>query len=290
MAKTQTRSWDPAEHLETKEDMAAYLSVALEEGDLSLVMATFGDIARAQRMAVVAKETGLGRESLYKSLSANGNPKFATVLKLVRALGLQLQASALGVMANQPTDKLRFRNRRHGRLMDIVRPFESQPSSRHIRDAMGAIERLRDEGRQFWQADSDELARWREGCTELWVFLNTLSKRRDIDKQPLESALREFVQAFEHTAYRMTQMLHGLREQAESGPQEVDRVFRWAELVFRLSTYGLVSYWIDDKTEEKTVGNIVDLATGERSEETVVTKEMHIPRKYRSSARLGRDG
>ena len=273
MAKTQTRSWDPAEHLETKEDMAAYLSVALEEGDLSLVMATFGDIARAQRMAVVAKETGLGRESLYKSLSANGNPKFATVLKLVRALGLQLQASALGVMANQPKDKPRFRNRRYGRLMDVVRPFESQPSSRHVRDAMSAIERLRDEGRQFWQADSDELARWREGCTELWVFLNTLGQRRDTDKQPLETALREFVQAFEHTTYRMTQMLHGLRGHGENDSPEVDSVFRWAELVYRLSTYGLVSYWAGDKTEE-----------------TVVTKDMRIPRKYRSSARLGRHG
>ena len=94
MAKTQTRPWDPAEHLETEEDMAAYLNVALEEGDLALIMATLGDIARARRMAVVAQETGLGRESLYKSLSANGNPEFATVLKVVRALGLRLQAAA----------------------------------------------------------------------------------------------------------------------------------------------------------------------------------------------------
>ena len=93
MAKTQTRPWDPAEHLDTEEDMAAYLNVALEDGDLSLIMATLGDIARAQRMAVVAQGSGLGRESLYKSLSANGNPEFATVLKVVRALGLRLQAA-----------------------------------------------------------------------------------------------------------------------------------------------------------------------------------------------------
>ena len=94
MGKTQTMPWDPAEHLETEEDMAAYLNVALEEGDLSLIMATLGDIARARRMAIVAEETGLGRESLYKSLSPDGNPQFATVLKVVRALGLQLHASA----------------------------------------------------------------------------------------------------------------------------------------------------------------------------------------------------
>ncbi len=94
MARTQTRPWDPAEHLETEEDMAAYLNVALEEGDLSLIMAALGDIARAQRMAIVAQETGLSRESLYKSLSPNGNPEFATVLKVVRSLGLRLRVTA----------------------------------------------------------------------------------------------------------------------------------------------------------------------------------------------------
>ena len=95
MEKTKTRPWDPGEHLETEEDMAAYLNVALEDGDLGLIMATLGDIARARRMAVVAQETGLGRESLYKSLSADGNPEFATVLKVVSALGLRLQATTL---------------------------------------------------------------------------------------------------------------------------------------------------------------------------------------------------
>ncbi len=94
MAKTQTKPWDLVEHLETEEDMAAYLNVALEESDLRLIMATLGDIARARRMAMVAEETGLGRESLYKSLSADGNPEFATVLKVVRALGLRLRAVA----------------------------------------------------------------------------------------------------------------------------------------------------------------------------------------------------
>ena len=94
MARTQTRPWDPAEHLETEEDMVAYLNVALEDDDLSLIMAALGDIARARRMAKIAQETGLGRESLYKSLSSNGNPEFATVLKVVRSLGLQLQVTA----------------------------------------------------------------------------------------------------------------------------------------------------------------------------------------------------
>lgn len=91
-AKTNTRPWDAAEHLETEEDMAAYLEAALEEGDASLVAAALGDIARAKGMTWIAKETGLGRESLYKALSPEGNPEFATVLKVVRSLGLRLHA------------------------------------------------------------------------------------------------------------------------------------------------------------------------------------------------------
>jgi probable addiction module antidote protein len=91
--KTRTRVWDVAENLETKEDMAAYLEAALEDGDPALVAAALGDIARAKGMADIARETGLGRESLYKALSPEGNPEFSTVLKVVKALGLRLRAT-----------------------------------------------------------------------------------------------------------------------------------------------------------------------------------------------------
>ena len=96
MAKTKTVHWDPAEHLETEADMAAYLEAALEEGDPALVAAALGDIARAKGMTQLARETGLGRESLYKALSPSGNPEFATVMKVVAALGLKLHASPAG--------------------------------------------------------------------------------------------------------------------------------------------------------------------------------------------------
>jgi probable addiction module antidote protein len=72
MAKTVTTAWDPAEHLETEEDMAAYLEAALEESDPALIAAALGDIARAKGMTQVAREAGLGRESLYKALSPDG--------------------------------------------------------------------------------------------------------------------------------------------------------------------------------------------------------------------------
>ena len=95
MAKMQTQPWDAADYLETEEDVVLYLEAAFEDGDPGLIAAALGDIARAKGMTTVAAEAGLGRESLYKALSPDGNPEFATVLKVMRALGLKLHASAL---------------------------------------------------------------------------------------------------------------------------------------------------------------------------------------------------
>ncbi|MCU0597768.1 MAG: putative addiction module antidote protein [Desulfobacterales bacterium] len=94
MAKTKTRRYDAAEYLETPEDMAAYLEAALEDGEPAVIVQALGAIARARGMSQIARDTGLGRESLYKALSPEGNPEFATVLKVVRALGIKLHAEA----------------------------------------------------------------------------------------------------------------------------------------------------------------------------------------------------
>ncbi len=93
MTKPGFRKWDVVEHLKTDEDMALYLEACLVEGDPALVTAALGDIARARGMSQVAREAGLSRESLYKSLSGEGNPEFATVMKVIKALGIQLHAS-----------------------------------------------------------------------------------------------------------------------------------------------------------------------------------------------------
>ncbi|MGC8494271.1 MAG: addiction module antidote protein [Syntrophobacteraceae bacterium] len=90
MAKIRTKPWDAVDYLETGEDMAAYLEAAFEDGDPALIAAALGDIARARGMTQIAREAGLGRESLYKALSPEGNPEFATVLKVMRALGFRL--------------------------------------------------------------------------------------------------------------------------------------------------------------------------------------------------------
>ena len=86
--------YDVAEHLRTPEEMADYLDAWLAEApdDIAGIARALGDIARAKGMSQVAKDAGLSRESLYRALSAEGNPSLATVLKVTRALGLRLHA------------------------------------------------------------------------------------------------------------------------------------------------------------------------------------------------------
>ena len=97
MSETKTRPYDAAAYLKTEEDCALYLQAAIDEayGDPSIIVAALGDIARARGMMQLANETGLSREGLYKALSPEGNPSFATVAKVIEALGLRLHASHL---------------------------------------------------------------------------------------------------------------------------------------------------------------------------------------------------
>lgn len=97
MTKTRTTRYDVAEHLRTQEEMAAYLEVCLEEanGDAVFIAKALGDIARAKGMSQVARDAGFSRESLYKALSGERSPSFATILKVIEALGLKLHAQAI---------------------------------------------------------------------------------------------------------------------------------------------------------------------------------------------------
>jgi probable addiction module antidote protein len=91
---TKTVGYDVAEQLRTPEEMAAYLDAWLEDApeDVAGITRALGDIARAKGMSQVARDAGLSRESLYKALSEDGNPSFATVLKVARALGVKFHA------------------------------------------------------------------------------------------------------------------------------------------------------------------------------------------------------
>jgi probable addiction module antidote protein len=96
MNKLKTTRWDSAQHLKTDEDMIAYLDACLAEAgdDPAFIAHALGVIARAKGMSQLARDTGLGRESLYKALSGEGNPSFGTILKVMHALGVRLHAEA----------------------------------------------------------------------------------------------------------------------------------------------------------------------------------------------------
>ncbi|BCQ59073.1 probable addiction module antidote protein [Pseudomonas sp. NFPP10] len=93
--RTPVTRFDAAEYLKTPDDMVAYLDACFEEdtGDGVLIRAALNDIARARGMTQVARDTGLGRESLYKALGSQGNPEFATIIKVMKALGLKINVS-----------------------------------------------------------------------------------------------------------------------------------------------------------------------------------------------------
>lgn len=92
MTDSKLTKWDAAEHLESADDMVLYLNACIDDdpGDGSLIRAALGDIARAQNVSRLARETGLTRTGLYKALSPEGNPSFETMMKITRALGLNL--------------------------------------------------------------------------------------------------------------------------------------------------------------------------------------------------------
>ncbi len=90
MSKLKTRTFDAANYLTNEEEMAEYLTIVMEEGDSTLLAAALGDIAKARGMTQLARDTGLSRESLYKSLSGERAPSSDTLFKVIRALGFEL--------------------------------------------------------------------------------------------------------------------------------------------------------------------------------------------------------
>jgi probable addiction module antidote protein len=95
----ETRKWDIAEHLDNDERIALFLEAVFEDGDPAVIAAALGDVARARGMSQVAKDAGLSRENLYRTLSEGGNPEFATILKVVRAIGYDLTIVPHGTTA-----------------------------------------------------------------------------------------------------------------------------------------------------------------------------------------------
>ena len=181
----------------------------------------------------------------------------------------------------------KFKNRRL-QIVDLIGRFETRSSAEHTYNALAAVERLKDEGATFWEKGSFQLLRWESGCSILWKFLNTLGRRR-LETPDLAEVMREFVQEFEHSTGRMLQMLYGTSDDLDNDP-EISRILNWLCLVYRLSTYSLVSYWIDDKTEENTIKIKVNISTGATTEELYAQRNasaQETPTCHQASMTLG---
>jgi len=99
MAKVKTRAYDAANYIESPEDAVLLLEAAFEDGDAAVIAEAIGAVARSKGMSQVAQDTGLSRESLYRALSADGNPTLSTTLNVLNALGLRLSVSGRGPIA-----------------------------------------------------------------------------------------------------------------------------------------------------------------------------------------------
>lgn len=87
-------TFDVSQYLDSKEMIAEYLSQVLADGNTSELLIAMGNIAKAKGMSQIAKDTGLGRESLYKTFAPNSKPRFETIMRVLNSFGVKLQASA----------------------------------------------------------------------------------------------------------------------------------------------------------------------------------------------------
>ena len=93
-AKTKTIPWDPAEHLTDRKAIASFLNAAIEDGDPAVIAAAIGTVARAKGMTKIARDAGLSRASLYKALGGDAKAELGTILRVLGAIGVKLQAKA----------------------------------------------------------------------------------------------------------------------------------------------------------------------------------------------------
>ena len=168
---------------------------------------------------------------------------------------------------------------------DIIGRFESSSYQDHLHNSVAFVERLKDEGKRIWKADTEQLHRWRKGCDELRAFLHDLSRRHELEPQGLETVMREFIHEFEHATGRMDQMLYGISH--NFGNDQIFREIRgWMDLVFRTSIYALVAGWNSDKHERgSSLRTTVSLRTGHTKTEGIHGEMKAPPRKYRRATK-----
>ena len=120
-AKTRTVPFDAAEYLDNPEMISHYLTEAFESGDADFIAKAIGDVARAQGMSGIAEAAGVSRESLYRSLSVDGNPELGTIMKVLSALGVKLKAEANPDEVRQIQIANRITKKRASALRELAR-------------------------------------------------------------------------------------------------------------------------------------------------------------------------
>ncbi|MDE2701868.1 MAG: hypothetical protein OXH91_01845 [Chloroflexota bacterium] len=171
-------------------------------------------------------------------------------------------------------------------LIDLNDSFEAYPSHRHLRNARSAIERLRDDGKAILPPGSSQLIRWIDACNALHRFIRSLGRRRNIEQQDMPTAMREFFHEFEHSEWRILEILHSLKRDRKHR-QKRQAILDWMTLTYRFCTYAITSAWIDEKAE--TVSIYTNMKIGPNCS-TVTTEKttvegMKVPRKYKHAKR-----
>ena len=174
----------------------------------------------------------------------------------------------------------RFKNRLL-ELVDIIPRFEGVSAGEHARNAQGFIERLALDGAALFKDDPDRAARWKAGCMELRATIMHLERS---DRPDLATALREFIQAFEHHTARIYQMAYGA-EQTEDDRSQTKQVLDWIECTYRLSTYAIIASYIEDKRTTGHTHYHLDMETRQWTEVSHHMEQMQVPKKYRGSTK-----
>ena len=155
----------------------------------------------------------------------------------------------------------RWKNRTVREEADLLGSFDEKPSSDLMHTAISAAQRLRDNGREILGEGSDENRKWRDSCNDLWSFLGTveMKKHRGLE---LKEVLRKFVCCFEHSEFRLRQLLFGAAG-SDADDRRREQTGRWLAFTYRACTYAILAVWFDYK-RETTTGHIhVNLRTGE---------------------------
>ena len=164
--------------------------------------------------------------------------------------------------------------------MDVLHRFDEQSSSLHVRYAISYIDRLASDGARLLRDQPSQADRWRQGCQKLKDYIHNL---RIMENHDLATALREFIQEFEHTTFRIYQIRYGIADITDNN-LSIPQLVAWFDLIYRTSTYAIIASYIPDKEETNTLVTHINLTTGTQTTTGEII-EPQVPKKYRKAAK-----